>query len=94
MTTKFTHQSKTNLLKRYPLVSFFILSYLFFLIAILFIGIFVSRTAVSDITIGLLIAFASWTPNLAAVVVSGVTEGREKIRRLFTGWFKWRVNFW
>lgn len=94
MTTTSNHEPKRNLLRRYPLGSFFVLSYLFFLIAIMIIGAVVSLTSVSDFSMGLLIAFASWTPNLAAVVVSGVTGGKTAVKRLFAGWLKWRVNLW
>ena len=41
---------------------------------------------------GLLIAFASWTPNLAAVVLTGVTGGKTEVKSLFAGWLKWRVH--
>jgi len=94
VTTKSTLEPKKNLLRRFPLASFFVLSYLFFLIAIMIIGAVVSLTSVSDIFMGLLIALAAWTPNLAAIVVTGITEGRSEIKDLFAGWLKWRVNPW
>ena len=94
MTIQTNHQPKENLLRRYPLGSFFVLSYLFFLIAIMIIGATVSLTTVSDIVMGLLIALAAWTPNMAAVVVTGVTEGKTGIKSLFAGWLKWRINPW
>ena len=94
MTTESNLEPKKNLLKKYPLGSFFILSYLFFLIAIMIIGAVVSLASVSDIAMGLLIALAAWTPNLAAVVVTGVTRGKTGIKSLFAGWLKWRANPW
>lgn len=94
MNTESNQKPESNWLRTHPLVSFFILSYLFFLIAILIIGAVVSLTSVSDIVMGLLIALASWTPNLAAVVVAGVTGGRTAVKRLFAGWLRWRVNPW
>ena len=94
MTTESNHKSKKNLLRKYPLGSFFVLSYLFFLIAIMIIGAIVSLTTVSDFAMALLIAFAAWTPNIAAIVVSGVAGGKTEIRLLFAGWLKWRVNPW
>jgi uncharacterized protein len=94
MTTESNLKKDRNLVRRHPLASFFVLSYLFFVVAILIIGAVVSLTTVSAIAMGLLIAFASWTPNVAAVVVAGVTGGRASIRRLFAGWLKWRVNLW
>ena len=91
MTTESIRGSGKNLLKRYPLISFFVLSYLLFLIAIMIIGAVVGLTTVSDFLMGLLIAFASWTPNLAAVVVTRVTEGKPGVKRLFSAWLRWRV---
>lgn len=85
---------KGNLLRRYPLVSFFVLSYVFFFVVILIIGAIVSLITVSTFVMGLLIACASWTPNAAAVVVSGVVGGKPQVKRLFNGWLKWRVNGW
>ena len=81
-------------LKQHPLGSFFVLAYLFFLMTILVIGAVVSFTSVSDFVMGLLIALASWTPNLAAIIVTKITEGRAGINSLFAGWLKWRVNPW
>jgi uncharacterized protein len=92
MTIKSIHEPKRNLLRKYPLGSFFVLSYLFFLIALLIIAAIISLTSVSDIIMGFLIAFGAWTPNLAAIVITGVTGGQTEVRRLFAGWLKWRVN--
>lgn len=86
--------NRSKLIRRYPLLSFFVLSYLFFVVAILIIGAVVSLTAVSALAMGFLIAFASWTPNAAAFVVTGITEGREGVRRLFAGWLRWRISVW
>jgi len=94
VSTQSNREPKRNILSKHPLASFFVLSYLFFLIALLLIGAVVSLTAVSDIFMGLLIAVASWTPNLAAVVVTGVTGGKMETKKLFAGWLKWRVNPW
>ena len=54
MTIESNHEPKRNLLDRYPLASFFVLAYLFFLTAILIIGAVVSLTSVSAILMGLL----------------------------------------
>ena len=94
MTIKSNREPKRNILGKHPLASFLVVSYLFFLIAILIIGAAVSLTSVSDFFMGLLIAVASWTPNLAAVVVAGVTGGKTEAKRLFAGWLKWRVSPW
>lgn len=89
-----TKKIKRDPLRRYPLVSFFVLSYLFFIIAIFLIGAVISLVSVSTTIMGLLIAVASWTPNLAAVVVTGVTEGKSAVKRLFAGWLRWRMSAW
>ena len=94
MNIKANLEPKSNLFRKYSLVSFFILAYLFFLIAILIIGAVVSLTTVSDFIMGLLIAFASWTPNLAAVVVTRVAKGKTEVENLFAGWLKQPVNPW
>ena len=85
MTTESYLEPKNNLLRKYPLVSFFVLCYIFFLITILIIGAVVSLTSVSDIVMGLLIACASWTPNLAAVVVTSVTGGKARGKAFIRG---------
>jgi uncharacterized protein len=94
VSTQSNREPKRNMLRKHPLASFFVLSYLFFLIALLIIGAIVSLTSVSDIFMGLLIAVGSWTPNLAAVIVTGATGGKTEIKKLFAGWLKWRVNPW
>jgi uncharacterized protein len=94
MTTESKQKQKQNVFVRHPLGSFFVLSYLFFLIAILIIWAVTSLVSVSDFGMGLLIAFGSWTPNLAAVIITGLTGGKREIRTLFAGWMKWRVSPW
>jgi len=68
-------QPGKNLLKRYPILAFFILAYLFFFVALMFIGGFLKLVSVSPTVMSVLIALASWTPNLAAVVVMLVNGG-------------------
>ena len=79
-------------LRSYPLTSFFVMSYLFFLIAILVIGAIVSVTEVSTFAMGLLIAGAAWTPNVAALVVDRITKGKGSAKRLFSIWLRWRTG--
>jgi len=77
-----------------PLGAFFVLSYVLFFIALLVIGGLLSALGgVSDIAMGLMVAIAAWTPNLGAVMVVSVLEGRDGVRRLFSGWRRWRVNW-
>ena len=94
MNTETNRQTKGKLFRRYPLASFFVLSYLFFIVAILIIWAVVSLTAVSAFVMGLLVAFGSWAPNAAAVLVTGLTEGKAGVKRLFAGWSRWRVSGW
>ena len=94
MRAELADKKQRNMLRKFPLASFFILSYLFFLAAILLIGAIVSMASVSAIAMGMLIALASWTPNFSALVVIGITEGRVGVRQLFAGWTRWRVNAW
>jgi membrane protease YdiL (CAAX protease family) len=83
--------SEKNLLKRYPLVAFFVLAYLFFFLALMLIGGLLKMISVSPTGMSVLIALASWTPNLAAVVLVVVNSGWDKVRSLAAGWLKWRV---
>ena len=92
MTTESNIEPKTNIIRRFPLISFFVLSYLFFLIAILIIWAIVSLTPVSETFMGLLIAFGSWTPNLAAVIITSLTKGKSEVKILFMKWLKKPVN--
>ncbi|MBI9045309.1 MAG: CPBP family intramembrane metalloprotease [Anaerolineaceae bacterium] len=85
---------KTNLLVRYPLISFFALSYILFIFALMIIGIIISLTTISPFVMSLLIAFGSWTPNLAAIIITGINGGKAEVKKLFAGWLKWRVNLW
>ena len=71
--------------RKYPVLIFLLLVYLL-AIPILF----ASRL---DVPFELLVIYGSWTPNIAAFIVLGLVL-REKggIRRLTSGWKKWRVG--
>jgi len=84
-------QSERNMLKRYPLLAFFGFTYLFFLVALALIGGLLKMVSVSPTVMSILIALASWTPNLAAVVMLLVNGGPDRVRSLAAGWLKWRV---
>lgn len=85
-------QSEKNLLKRYPLPAFFVFAYLFFFLALALIGGLLKMISVSPTVMSILIALASWTPNLAAVIVVLVNGGSDRVRSLAAGWLKWRVS--
>ena len=80
-----------NLIKRDPLVSYFVLTY---------IVTWAFEIPLALSTQGLLTAnvpfaihyLASFGPLTAAVIVTGVIEGREGIARLFRSVLKWRVG--
>ena len=74
-----------SFLRRYPVVSFVIL--VFVLPSPILLLRFV------DLPFEPILIYASWTPNIAAFIVLGLIL-REKggIRRLISGWGKWRVE--
>ena len=84
-------QSENNLLKRYPLLVFFVLAYLFFILALILIGGLLKMVSVSPTMMSILVTLASWTPNLAAVLLVVVNGGWDMVRSLAAGWLKWRV---
>lgn len=85
-------RTEKNLVKKFPLLAFFISDYLFFFLAILSIGGITRVVSISPAFLNTLVIFAAWTPNLAALFVTGVNNGKEGIKNLFAGWFKWRVK--
>lgn len=79
-----------------PLLIFFVLSYAFFwLLLILFVvtlGVFHLKQDVLPTWLMPLITIAgSWTPALAAVIVTGTLEGRRGIRKLFRKFLQFRI---
>lgn len=75
-----------NFLQQYPVIPYTILAFIL-PVPILLLGII-------PLPFELVLIYASWTPNLAAFIVIGLIL-REKggIRRLISGWKKWRVGF-
>ena len=94
MTTESYFEPKKNILRKNPLVSFFLLSYLFFIIALLIISVIISLTTVSNFFMSFLIAFAAWSPNLAAIIMAFIMEGKKEVKRVFSGWLNWKINPW
>jgi membrane protease YdiL (CAAX protease family) len=75
-----------NFLQRYPVIPYTILA--FILPAPIFL------LGIIPLPFESVLIYASWTPNLAAFIVIGLIL-REKggVRRLISGWKKWRVGF-
>lgn len=75
-----------NFMKGYPVIPYIILVF------ILPTPILLLR--VLPLPFGPILIYASWTPNLAAFIVIGlILREKEGIRRLISGWKKWRVGF-
>lgn len=90
--------SKQNWLVRQPLVSFFVLSYLFFWLLLIFFIAFV--TGILHLSPAVIPAWAmviisilgSWMPNLAATLVTRANEGREGVKTLFKKFFQFNFK--
>jgi membrane protease YdiL (CAAX protease family) len=73
-------------LQRYPIIPFVILAY------VLPLPIMLLRFM--DLPFEPLIIYASWTPNIAAfLVLRFILRERGGIKKLISGWGKWRVRF-
>lgn len=84
--------NKINLIEKYPLMFFFVLAYFFFFIFLLIIGLLKQFIHIPETMMQVLVAFASWTPNLAAILVLRKVKGRSGVTTLFSGWKKWKVS--
>ncbi|MBY9016115.1 MAG: CPBP family intramembrane metalloprotease [Candidatus Lokiarchaeota archaeon] len=82
--------SLTNIFKKNSLLIFFVLSYLIMIIsvAIIYFGTIVS--------IDILFFYISiWSPTISAIIIAGITGGWSEIKRLLSGFLKWKVGgFW
>jgi membrane protease YdiL (CAAX protease family) len=84
--------TEKNLVRKYALLVFFVLAYVFFFVTLMVIGLFVFTVGISPFVLSWLIAIGSWTPNLAAFVVLWINKKPGEIRKLAAGWLKWRVH--
>lgn len=78
----------SNIIKRDVLLSYFIICFLL-------MGIISSIFLIKDLSLkeyGWLFLLGTFTPTLAAVIVTGVKSGKTEIRELFKGWTKWKMN--
>ena len=76
---------KESFLRRYPVIPFMVLVYVLPLPTILL--------RFLDLPFMPVIMYASWTPNIASFLVLGfILRERGGIKRLVSGWGKWRVG--
>jgi membrane protease YdiL (CAAX protease family) len=90
-----------TIIKKFPVVSFFVLTYLinWLGMAALVAGVFPSFGEWTLVYDGHDIAqirgrrtFLIWAPNIAAMIVLGITDGRRAVGRLMGQFLKWRVS--
>lgn len=84
--------SKSNLIEKHPLIFFFVFAYFFFFVSLLIIGLIKRFVHIPDTMMQVFVAIASWTPNLAALLIVWGSGGRKGVIELFSGWKKWRVS--
>jgi len=84
-------ERKGNILRRRPLVAFFVLSILLFVPLFAAAGVAFTLEAPSWLQY-LTQALSSWSPNLAAVIVTAAIGGSAGVRELLSGFLKWRVR--
>ena len=80
-----------SFLTRRPLVAFFGLSILLFLPLFVAAGTAFTLEAPGWLQY-LTQALSSWSPNFAAIIVTGAVSGRAGIRKLLSGFLNWRVK--
>jgi membrane protease YdiL (CAAX protease family) len=84
-------ERKANILTRRPLPAFSVLSILLFLPLFVAAGIAFTLDAPAWLQY-LTQALSSWSPNLAAVIVTGAIGGSTGVRKLLSGFLRWRVR--
>jgi CAAX protease family protein len=84
--------SKSNLIEKHPLILFFVFAYFFFFVSLLLIGLIRRFVHIPDTLMQVFVAFASWTPNLAAILIVWKSKGRKGVIALLIGWKKWRIS--
>jgi len=84
-------EHKANIFARRPLGTFFVLSILLFLPLFVAAGIAFTLKAPGWLQY-LTQALSSWSPTLAAIIVTGAVSGGEGVRKLLSGFLKWRVK--
>jgi membrane protease YdiL (CAAX protease family) len=84
-------EHKTSIFARHPLGAFFVLSLVLFLVFFVAAGMAFTLEA-PDWLQYLTQALSSWSPNFAAIIVTGTISGGEGVRKLLSGFLKWRVK--
>jgi membrane protease YdiL (CAAX protease family) len=85
--------SAVGLVRRHPLVAFFVLAYLLFVVALMAIGVSVAVAGtLPAVVMSVLAAVASWAPNAAAAITARAADGPGAVGRLASGWLRWRVG--
>ncbi len=84
-------EHKANILTRRPLGAFFVLSILLFLPLFVAAGIAFTLNAPAWLQY-LTQALSSWSPNFAAIIVTGALSGGAGVRKLLSGFLKWGVR--
>ena len=74
------------MLLRYPIVSYFILSFAIAWSVWIPVGMLVAEPSVAVVLPG------AWAPTIAAVLLTAVTEGRSGVRKLLSGLLMWRAG--
>ena len=89
-------RSLPGFLTRRPLLSFFVLSYFFFwqlvaLMVAVILSLGLNPGALPGWLMPFLVILFSWMPNLAALVMTGMLEGRAGVGRLFGQFIQFRL---
>jgi uncharacterized protein len=92
MTMNTKSASKSTFIEKHPLLLFFVFAYFFFFVSLLLIGFIKRFVYIPDTMMQVYVAIASWTPNLAAILVVWKSKGRKGVIELLAGWKKWRVS--
>ncbi|NVM44232.1 MAG: CPBP family intramembrane metalloprotease [Candidatus Lokiarchaeota archaeon] len=83
-------ESNSNFFKKNSLIIFFVLTYLITIISVM---IMYFGTVVSIDILFFYISF--WSPTISAIIVAGIIGGWAEIKKLLSGFLKWRVGgFW
>ncbi len=83
-------ESNSNFFKKNSLLIFFVLTYLITIISVI---IMYFGTVVSIDILFFYISF--WSPTISAIIIAGIIGGWAEIKKLLSGFLKWRVGgFW
>ncbi len=95
---KETTVSKSNILTKQPLLSFFLLTFIITwgiwtpLVIYYYLSPFQVSFTSTPVPLILLAFLGFFGPTFAALILTGLEEGRSGIKKLFSGWKLWRVG--